>query len=284
MRTILIAGYPKSGNTLLGGALQVAGHCSSDFDIYTLRREKKQPMVNHLFDDKTYVLKTHDRWRPNDDLNKRYYAPVSKVIVVIRNPFDTLLSSINFLRVQYRSGNLDAYLKTFYMLFPEAHVCDDFLEFYALDNLREQGLLDIALENFALFGACIPNFSKMSGPWPGFSDSYKYSGLSVLKVKYEDLAVLSERSQLTHNAVSMAALNQLSAFLDVDPSLLFEGFKKHRVEAILAQNSGSLFFNKMKAGYWRDYFSGNVCADFVNQYAVELIGNGYKDLVDEFYS
>jgi hypothetical protein len=283
MKTVLIAGYPKSGNTLLGGALRVAGRCESDFDIYTLKSNKVRPTTNKLFSSDTFVIKTHDRWRPGDVLDERYFAPVEKVIVVIRNPFDTLLSTINFLRVQYREGNIKGYVGTFEMLFPGAQICDDFLDFYSLESLRSKGLLDPALGNFSLFGTTIPGFSRMSGPWAGFANSYKYSGLPVMNVRYEDLATLSEQSLSSLEDDGLATLNTLSKFLDISSSELLKGFKVHRGGALEQQKSGNLFFNKMRSGYWRDYLSAKACADFANQYAPEMIDNGYRELVEEFH-
>jgi len=284
LQTLLAAGFPKSGNTLLGGALQRAGQCGSDFDIYSLRSSKKLPMPNKLFPKDTFVIKTHDRWRPADDLKICYFAPVQKLIVVIRNPFDTVLSSVNFLRFQYANGNLKNYMSTFNMFFPDGTIDDGFLEFYSLDNLKSQNLLDTALKNFANCGTNVPSFARMSGPWAGFANSYKYSGLTIMNAKYEELAQLSEQSASILSANGSRTLNELANFLDVDSARLLQGFKSHRKTVLTQHKSGNLFFNKMCAGYWRNYFSHQACKEFVNHYAPEMIDNGYRGLVDEFYS
>lgn len=104
MNTILCAGYPKSGNTLLGQSLVFAGGLESSFDIYQLKREKLTPEVNPLFSSDACSIKTHDCWRPSRDIHHLYFGKVSKAIVIVRNPFDTLLSGINHFRVVYQQN------------------------------------------------------------------------------------------------------------------------------------------------------------------------------------
>ena len=102
MNTFLFAGYPKSGNTLLGESLRFAGGIeTTPYDIYQIRSKKLNPSPNPIFNSEICCIKTHDVWRPYSDFHAIYPGKVQKVVVITRNPFDTLLSGINFFRVTY---------------------------------------------------------------------------------------------------------------------------------------------------------------------------------------
>ena len=283
MRTLLIAGYPKSGNTLFGEALHSTGGSGPFLDYYQFRRNNSKPCSNTLFSDDTYVIKTHERWRPNIDFEEAYFAKVFKIITVIRNPFDTLLSAINFIKVQFKNNNM-VYKKTWDALFDGIKLNDELIRSFTLEDLREKGLLDLALKQFSNHGTSIPGFVRMSGPWSGFITSYKYCGLPILNLRYEELASLSEQSLGELDDINKNLLGKIAGYLEVNEYQLQLGFKLGRQKALNAQMNKNVFYNKMRSNYWRDYFSNDSCKEFVSNYAVEMIDNGYKDLVDEFYS
>ena len=92
MDTILVPGYPKSGNTLLGTALNLAGSVKTDFDIYALKSQNIIPDCNNLFESPLCTIKTHQMRRYNSKFENLYFGKVIKIITIARNPLETLLS------------------------------------------------------------------------------------------------------------------------------------------------------------------------------------------------
>ena len=290
MNTILCAGYPKSGNTLLGQSLNYAGGVSTPFDIYQIRREKIVPRANPLFESTSCCIKTHDLYRPFESLDDLYFGKVSKIVAVNRNPFDVLLSAINYFRFIYRKkGNkLDPRslaMRSLRALMPDFEVSESFLTEFTLEKLRDAGMLDAALRNFGEYGTSILNFYGVSGTWSDFLASYDHSGASLLKFSYEKLERISN-SSLNEGDVISAELSDLSSFLEVDAARLKEGFaeQKRSIYALKAESMSADFFNKSRSGYWKQYFSPKDCKLFLNQHYSAVIRNGYGYLVDEVNS
>lgn len=284
MNTILFAGYPKSGNTLIGQALTHAGGIfGACFDIYKLRQEGIIPCVNPLFESDTCCIKTHDSYKPFRSLDDMYFGNVTKVLVINRNPFDTLLSSINYFRLEYKwNGDKVKFLnlQALKNLMPDFKVKKTFLCDFTLDKLRDSGMLDIALKNFGENGTSILNFYRMSGTWSDFSSSYDHSGVNLLKISYEDLESISLESANDSNIVSVE-LSSLASFLEIDIACLKHGFAQQRDHVFTKSGPTGSFFNKGRSGYWKNYFSQSVCKDFVNMHSTSIIRNGYESLLDE---
>ena len=286
MNTVLFAGYPRSGNTLLGQTLNHAGGIhGAPYDIYQLRRERLTPSPNPIFRSEICSIKTHDSWRPFRDFHSLYFGSVLKVVVITRNPFDTLLSSINFFRILYLQGGnelspLARYSLT--KLIPDFQIKNSFLADFKLAKLRDGGMLDIALQNFGESGTVISNFYTMTGTWSDFSSSYDYSGVDVLKISYEELEAISIRSAETNDYIS-PALSKLSSFLDVDSALLRKGFSIQRRDALAIKEAKSevKFFNEGSSGYWKNYFSAKACRSFMDLHYPAIARNGYEHLISE---
>jgi hypothetical protein len=287
MNIILFAGYPKTGNTLIGQALTHAGGIfGAPYDICKIRSEGLTPCSNPLFEPDICCIKTHDSYRPFGDLNDLYFGNVLKVVIVNRNPFDMLLSCLNYFRLEYIwSGNKvqPLYLQSLKNLMPDFKVKKTFLFDFTLDKLRDNGMLDVALKSFGENGTSILNFYRMSGTWSDFSSSYDHSGVSLFKISYEELESISTESSNDSEILSIE-LSSLSSFLEVDAARLKKGFAKQRNH--LSSNKSEpvnsvKFFNKACSGYWRNYFSAKVCKDFVNLHYSAIIRNGYESLVDE---
>ena len=169
MNIILCAGYPKSGNTLLGRSLLYAGGIrDSSFDWYWIKKKGIMPTPNPIFKSKTCCIKIHDKFRPFRNIFVSYPGEIVKVIVIIRNPLDTLLSSINFFRVVYKnSGGRLPFLHriSLRILMPDFRVGEDFLKDFTLEKLRDNGMLDLALDNFGKNDTVIPHLFYRSGAW-----------------------------------------------------------------------------------------------------------------------
>ncbi len=287
----MCAGFPKSGNTLLGESLLYAGNIiESPFDIYVIKKNKEKPIANPLFDSEIYTIKTHDHFSRFANLDEIYFGEVKKVIVINRNPFDTLLSAINFFRVEYFNygNNLQPHhIRAITALMPrfDFNFKNDFLDVFSLEKLRDEGMLDDALDNFSKNGTVILNFYSMSGPWAEFASSYDYSNLEVLKILFSDLLNISASSCSATEKYCPAIL-KLSDFLDISASKLASGFRQ-QAEATLKRHNDkkfgeAKFFNKMTDGYWKDYLSGEQCRKFVDKHYASMIRNGFEEIVSEF--
>ena len=284
----MCAGYPKAGNTLLGQSLNFAGGISTLFDIYQIRSKQISPIQNPLFEAPSCCIKTHDLYNPFGNLDSLYFGKVSKIVVFNRNPFDMLLSAINFFRVIFRQqgSKFDPStpaLRSLKALMPNVEINESFLSSFSLENLRDAGMLDIALRNFGENGTSILNFYPMSGTWSDFRSSYDNCGISLLKFSYEKLEQISINSSANSNALS-AELIELSSYLEVDARRLNEGFAKQKLSMLAKKTTSAgapIVFNKSRSGYWKEYFSLKECKYFLNQHYSAVVRNGYESLLDE---
>ena len=287
----MCAGYPKTGNTLLGQSLNLAGGISTPYDIYWIRREKIIPSSNPLFETTSCCIKTHESYRPFKNLDNLYFGKVSKIVAFNRNPFDTLLSAINYLRICFtqQDGNFDSgkpYFRSIRALIPDFEIKDSFLLDFSLEKLRDSGMLDVALRNFGENGTSIISFYDMSGTWSEFTASYESCGINLLKFSYEKLEKISINSTNKVNTVCEELL-ELSSFLEVDATRLNEGFAKqaHSMHAQKSRSTGApQFFNKARSGYWKEYLSPKECKHFLDRHYSAVVRNGYESLADEVNS
>jgi hypothetical protein len=282
MNTALIAGYPKSGNTLIGATCNIAGGVSSDFDIYGLRANHKSPQKNGLFASDICTIKSHDCRRRLPDFRHAYFGRVINVVTVVRNPFETLLSVLNYFRVLYSSkGFLSALQRdSLNDLLPGYEVKASFCEDFELDKLREEGLIALALKNFALNGTVVRMFYQSSGPWSEFVLGYQESSIPVLNLRFEELALESLGNDETHSKCSTL----LSNFWDCEYARLKQAFMHQGSASRKQKESGNPFYAKAESGYWRTYFDIKDCKNFANYYYRSMVANGYEDLLDELFS
>ena len=288
MKTVLFAGYPKSGNTLLGHAFLFAGNEVSSgldyvlshsnpaeyFDYYHLLSSNKKPPLNPLFDSPTVCIKTHDLKRYSINLESSYYGGVSHVITIVRNPFETLLSGINFFRVSLKSNSFgQAEAIALNQLLPEININSETLfDDLQLENLKNSGLLNNALIRFAQYGTVFFNFYQMSGPWCTFANSYRDCGLPLLNVKFEDLSDDHQKSS-----------QSIANFLNIDSNYLLSGFDKQKKYALEKKKNKETFYSKVKTGYWKNYFDKNTCKYFIDIYHREMKDIGYENVIEEVF-
>ena len=296
METVLFAGYPKTGNTLVGQSLNYAGGIDqAPYGDIFIRRNQLTPTPNPLFETNTCCIKTHDSYHPFRNIDNLYFGKVSKIVVFNRNPFDLLLSAINYFRVVFerQGGKFDPskevalqYRRSLMLLIPDFEVKETFLSDFSLETLRDNGMLDIALRNFGENGTSILNFYPLSGTWSEFTASYDGCGISLLKFSYEKLEQISINSTRKDDVVS-AELQELSSFLEVDSERLNQGFAKQSrlvSEKKSESGGGAKFFNKSCSGYWKQYFSKKECRYFLNHHHSAVVRNGYEYLIDEVSS
>ena len=287
MNSIVIAGYPKSGNTLLGQVLNIAGNVDTkgediNFGIYSIRRKGIRPPVNHLFGGSVCTLKSHEMFCGSADWEDFYLGKFLKVITLVRNPFEVLLSSLNYFRVNAadNGGCLKTQqIRNLTRILPGYEIPVKFVDDFNLENLREKGLLEIALEYFRENEAILPQFANTSGSWATFVSSYDSCPVPVMNLTYEDLVLASSDS--VAGSLNCPVIQRISRFLDVDCSAISEAFAIQRREAEKSKGSKKLFFNKLRSGYWRDYFEYENCRSFASTFQEAFKKNGYQDILEE---
>lgn len=278
MNTVLVAGYPKSGNTLLGTVLNKAGNVNTDFDYYHLKKSNSTPSPNKLFNANLCTIKTHEIRRLTPRFDRRYYGHVKKLITITRNPLETLLSSISYLRYKWvKTKALNPSEKlTLDLLLPNCNF-EDLEKDLILESMRDKGHLEEALKNFINMGTVIPMFFESSGPWSEFTPSYANSNVPTLNLRYEELALegLDYDKKNSHTSI------KLSEFLECKYEKIKEAFIEQTKSVKNQKSAGNLFFAKAASGYWREYFSTSLRKRFVNIYHHSLMLNGYEDFIEE---
>jgi hypothetical protein len=281
MKTALIAGYPKSGNTLLGETLNIAGGVKTSYEYYTLRDRKTAPSSNPLLGSEICSIKSHEMLRYGDKLHSMYFGPVINVVTIVRNPFETLLSALNFFRVVYDTYSVlpPLHIRSLKLLLPDYEITSAFSDQFTIEALRDDGQLSIALESFAEMGSSLLHFYQMSGPWCSFVSSYANCGVPVLNLRYEDLVLESMSSSPEHSLCS----RKLSEFWSCDFESLKKGFVLQSHRANYKKSQGNAFYPKARSGYWSEYFSLSECRKFADVYHRALIDNGYDELLDQIF-
>ncbi len=162
---------------------------------------------------------------------------VSHLNLIVRNPFDTLLSATNYLRISLKKDGLTkSFQKSINLIYPEIKVINNqtFPDFFILDNLRDQGHLDNALDNFTKGGNFSPLFDSMSSSWKNFYESYLPIKTPKLLIKFEDL-VSGEKDNW--ELVS----RKIADFISSDPKILENSFLEQRKNVLREKQLGSIF-------------------------------------------
>ena len=289
INTVLVAGYPKSGNTLLGSTFSLAGNiCDSGydvkslFDIYTIRRKQMSdaeyhPRANPFFPGSQVHIKTHESFR-RWDLDNIYFGDTNKVIVISRNPFDTFLSSLNFLRaiVKLSGAITQPVSETLRKLSPASTFPDNpnqFVSDFTLENLKHENLLDDMFVEYANIGTAFSAFMDMSSPWALFSYSYNFCEKPVCRIKFEDLSsgYLDDYKKIS---------DKIGGFLECDPFVLEKSFQLQRNSALERQKEGSIFFSKVASEYYLHYLSKSSLKYFCSLYQATMIDLEYTEILD----
>jgi hypothetical protein len=283
---IAIAGFPKSGNTLINETLDQAGNLiNSDWvppryeyqnrkDLESLKSGSF--LANPCLGEHRCHIKTHIMYSDENYGLENTGIPISSIVVIIRNPFDTLLSTTNYLRYsagknKRLTGTQIATLKHFYPDYTESDVVSG--GEFNLEKLREKGALDQALEIFSASSTCIPQFLTRSGTWLDFYSSFDQTEKQTFKVRFEDI--------VNSHTNWEEASNRLAAFLGCQPDILANAFIRQNESCQQARKANNLFFPVAESKYFLRYFEGRSLRRFCNKYLTQLKAFGYEDLVDE---
>ena len=286
---VFLAGFPKSGNTLINETLNYAGKIVDPAWMPPKYEYQNQEDINRLeinafaanpfLDSCRCHIKTHLAYSTNNyNWNSRNSA-ISSIVVIIRNPFDPLLSSTNYLRYSASlnkrlTANQIATLKHFYPDYSESDVLNP--EIFNLNKLREEGALDKALEIFSASDTCIPQFLARSGTWLEFYTSFSQAAQPLLRIRFEDIVDSADK----YREIS----SKLSLFLDCDPSILAAAFGHQNEACQQAKNANDLFFPIAQSNYFERYFEPKMLRRFCNKYSEQLNMIGYEDLNDRIMS
>lgn len=144
-----------------------------------------------------------------------------------------------------------------------------------LGTLKTRGACDRAAQAFADSSFNIPPFEKSYGTWLEHTLSWeKQTQLELLVIRYEDMILNPERQA-----------SRLSEYLGVSNKAMNCAFN-FRQNATLsakskdAQSNQPSFYNKLTAGYFRDYISQEIMAAITTEKARDLKNAGYGDLLD----
>lgn len=275
---VWIASYPKSGNTWVQTVVRHAGRAygfpAEDLDVYRMKAAGKQPHVVEgiqpaLNATHTAVLKTHAGFTPGSEPHAELKLRTVGFAYVMRNPLDILLSYINFTRIPYERNqdnepfrqNLFVDLLGYDKPIPYAEWVDTTLE----DIPRAR--LDHALARFGELDTGIPGMHAVGGTWLQHCLSWHEAGRSVPSVvlRYEDL------------------LGGASEFLPL--RRLFTFSRRELTGAVATINRRQhdllgkrIFFNKMRAYYFPEYFSAAETSRFLTKFEQPLRELGYGNL------
>lgn len=246
VNSLLISGYPKSGNTMLCdiikfSAFSIDHQYNELYNYPTLRRENITP--NPLpFGNDLVLLKSHRK-----DITILKNFDIKKIIYIYRDPVSIFLSSLDWI-VKRAKRNQDLnnnyfihtrqYWKTslkyfnswpgrnwekFYKRFnPSTYTSDQFYKI--LDQLiKSQG--------------DIPLFTNVSGTMLEHAKTIRLNNIPTLLVKYENLATDNFR-----NPASINELSSISRFLNVDIQFIYDGYIKQNIVARQKNKSGDKFY------------------------------------------
>lgn len=277
-----IASYPKSGNTWIHSVLRTAGRGYDfpqvDMDVYNIVKSGRELIVCGAVDpdfteNPCVVLKTHSPFK-----QKMHHVPGIELvnaayIHITRNPLDVLLSYINFTRLDYKRKPDDPdYRKTLFKdLLGFDRPCEytQWLE-TGLDLIPQRNL-DHALDYFSDSGMALKELREMAGSWLENTESW-WDGTSLpgYSIRYEDcvadvrhITKLAEFFKFGEDTVRAAAE--------------FEN-RKARAKPVDLKHHDAVFYNKMSAYYFTDYFSKTAIERFLARHEAPLRRFGYGDL------
>lgn len=283
---IWVTSYPKSGNTWVGSALKLAGRAHGDYtdevDAYVLQGTGAQPTVNgavapRFRGNPCSVLKTHSVYSPQGQPHRYPGLRLKTVgyIHVYRNPLDVLLSYIGYTRLEYkanleRAGYPERLFKDL-LGFDRTYSYDDWLN-QSIDTIP-QANLDHALDHFSEAGLAIPHLQNLAGSWKSHLESWHdVDGIEGHSVRYEDLTA------------DVAAFDPLADMYDFDAAELRKAVARVNAAARKVSVEGNanqvIFYNKMRAYYFQDYYSRAAIARFCARNEAILDRAGYRGILE----
>lgn len=288
---VWITSYPKSGNTWIHSVIRTAGRSygfpQADMDVYNIMRAGKEPPANPAVADKyanpdCVVLKTHSPWRRGKQLHGFPDIKLNEVafVHVYRNPFDLLLSYINFTRLEYKNRGDDATYKNFIFLellgFDRTYSIDEWLDI-SVDDIDRTNL-DHALNYFSSHHFNLPTLERMATSWIANTRSWFEASQSLdgLLVRYEDCLTRPEET-----------FSGMTPFFKFNQGDILAALDSVNSTARSMSTSGNkeqtVFYNKMRAYYFKEYYSPEAVMKALGENEAVLRDFGYYDEIKALY-
>ncbi|WP_406827628.1 sulfotransferase domain-containing protein [Microbulbifer sp. ARAS458-1] len=278
-----ISSYPKSGNTWIHSVIREAGRKygfpGSDLDVYNLISKNLSPcecpaVSRSVIGSPCAVLKTHSPFY-GGNLHKELDLDASAFVHIVRNPLDVLLSYINFSRIQYAKNiGKTGWARLFFIELLGFKDTVDFEKWKSvtLDDIPRDNL-DHALRYFSESNGFLPTL-KIGGAWFDHGKSWMKAGevMPSVHLRYEDCV---------SDSCSFNSVLKLFEFEESDLHAAIDVVQKRTQQLKLNEGSDSkrnVFFNKMSAYYYLDYFSPAAVSEFISRHIDELSYLGYSDL------
>jgi Sulfotransferase domain len=284
---IWITSYPKSGNTWIHSVLRLAGKSYGfpqiDMDVYNILKKGEQPIICPAVNDRftnnpCVVLKTHSAYKKEGQLHCFSEMELVNVayVHIYRNPLDVLLSYLNFSRLEYKAHENNAiYKKNLFenMLGLQMHY--QYEEWLGM-NLEAipQKNLDHALDYFSDNGLSLTTLTGMSGSWIDNTQSWVDAAKIIPghTIRYEDCLEDPEQFVKLCDLFMFDRKNVLHA-------LDYVNTRAHSMSTSGNQDQ-AVFYNKMSAYYFTDYFSKEAIARFLNKNEATLQRFGYSSIFE----
>ncbi|SFI58119.1 sulfotransferase domain-containing protein [Nitrosomonas sp. Nm34] len=281
---IWIASYPKSGNTWVCSVIQNAGinygFPESTLDYYMLSKEGKNfPICECVNPNVTIkpcsVLKTHALIGVAPPHHDNGFNMVG-FIHIYRNPFDVLLSYLNFTRLEYSYRFNEKNYKDiiFYHMLGYNH----YIECDTWRNIKLEDIptanLDHALDAFSDSQLNIETLNNMSGSW--FENTLSWINAANegkgISIRYEDCLAGSEEFMKTLPYFTFNSVDLSRALDSVNKTT-----KERKSNLTDQASNNAIFFNKMGAYYYREFFSPAAITRFLikNENILRQFGYGY---------
>lgn len=282
---IWITSYPKSGNTWIHSVLRLAGKNfgfpQTDLDVYNISKEGKELIVcdaveNRFSENPCVVLKTHSSFKGNQPLH--HIPKVDLVnaayIHIYRNPLDVLLSYLNFTRIEYKF-HLDntAYKNNLFIELLGLTRTYDYDEWLGMSlDVIPQANLDHALDCFSENAMMLKGVRAMSGSWLENTQSWIdiTSKLPGCSIRYEDCLADPQNIAKLSEFFKFGRKDVLSALDSVN--------LRARSLSTGGNQDQAVFYNKMRAFYFVDYFSKEAIRRFITKHEEVLHFFGYQSL------
>jgi hypothetical protein len=212
---------------------------------------------------------THSRYTPQREPHSQLQLKSVGFVYVMRNPLDILLSYINFTRLQYdKRRDSSEYQEALFrdlLGFERPVPYEEWLE-HTLERIPRANL-DHALERFTELETAIPGVRNAGGSWLEHCRSWRQAArrLPAVFLRYEDLLDGPQAFLPLARVFTFSEAQIASAVAAVNERQRAEQFKK-------------VFFNKMSAYYYPEFFSPGPLARFLSRFEDELHELGYDNL------
>tara|TARA_Y100000589_G_C27199029_1_gene648507 strand:+ start:2145 stop:3005 length:861 start_codon:yes stop_codon:yes gene_type:complete len=249
-KSIIVAGYPKSGNTMILDALKYAGNSINKnylggYNLPKLLRTKIIPAPNPLFKEQMTEIKSH---RDYPKLHDVFLDNIKKVILIRRKPIHVFASYLDYnIRKAYiakgKNENYLNYIRHHLKTLWELKIAKIPLNYDQLIRSYQKTIkysFNKSAEIFLNLNGEIKYLKKISGNWLNYYESFSKVKVPIFKIQYEELIDNNKKNQI---------IKDLAIFLSVDYEILSKGFniqsqiaKKNSLE-----NPKDSFYKKLGA-------------------------------------